>query len=1459
MKRGLLTALMLSVYVLSSAQGIDSTLSNRYWVYKDRFLKFYTHVGGTDPGESLPMDVIRRNLNCGDFSGDRIESGDVMAAMFEYLGVLATEYAILKQTDDYEKQEACKHELYYAIRAIDRVDRFAEIEFFKDPDSIDTKGFFVRDDIRENYYRYWKETDNMAFHGAHATSGFVPDTTIITGSTPILKPWGGPYGGTWLWANDEFALRKTTEELYQQAPFNGFQAYKHDQCPKVRDLASTQAQPEHMRSNEMSQDHALGVLLGMKFIQKFINDETLYIQPTPSDRGMWVMAETRLIAERVMSQVSRKHANVTFKFPIHDTTNPNLPDTISVDFNSAGYLIINPVTGLPVARGWESFLLSGGYEQLGEDLTGNDYDAGFLSVDNYHADYEGWFRQLVANNIFKPIVAPAVNLIKDSANSQDFWRSSWNSIPSLVGSGGEDNSVLDNGLSMVMRLGAATGSWSHQAFATMATNNNYPWFELLYAAMNDLTPIHSKAYYTQLLDSAECSGVSKWPRHYVSHDSTPTGNCGAWVIDNTPTPPDTNYYYFGCEANWAPSQLASGIDTLYIYDTTWNYEHYPFNKSSIFSLPNRDYGTDAWVDGDFNGLDYMLLHNLYRVAFSDSLEGITETNGCPCESTVGAALTQVIDTLISISRFPTYRDIGIRVPEYITHSMDIKNNGVSTHGALIPQGDLTICGNLVRSVGGLIHLEGSDKSRSKELRVTNGGILELRIGSVLRVDSFSKVIIERGGTLIVRQGSEIVLDKGAVLEIRGNLEVAYDATFSITPGSFGQGYVKFVNNGENSSTANAKIIAQTFSKFNLSGPYKGYKIMEIAGSKPIVFPTAMKDSIWDGLIEMGANSTIEIQGSLYTRDLDVVARDTNTPYNVGFLTLGQPNIDIRHTDFSYGKVGISSHTYIGGKTPGIAEVNMYKMDVGVFCEGAGFNIQGEFDECAEAIYLVKPSEPGKVQNTRLEDGAIGITYDGQSTGSLRLRYGTVKNNQAFGMYGMNGSMFIECSTFDGNTDGLYLEFNPLVSINENQQAGGSIFKNAVSNVMYEDAGGFQLDLANGHSSFKNNTYLFDGYLKNHSALIPPVYPATTYKLSSSYNYWDFYTPYQYDLKYFIGNQGKLNAATVNLDHSNHYASEASLITKQSDLCPSYGTGSGQFQTTGAGSMFIDADNQIITNSYYTNAKLSDVFDDVNDVMYYQEEYLTAYNHAKSIFDFTLGPLSKFDQYVLSRIYRTMMEAYGHIMFDDGILIDKTGLTTELLGTMDDLEAKGQNPVDSFWVSQNLTINMDIAEVYRINDHRDTALSILVSTRGNLTEMDDIANIDNFICVIEAEVDVINGIKSPYEMEVMDCYTSGTVPPLPFSEKTTTKAHEDKPFVDWQPQPNPAETGVEVVFNLKTNRYVEIEIYDILGHKLVSQERKHYKRGQNTVSFDVRDWPTGMYFVKFNYDDYSDSKRLVIKR
>jgi hypothetical protein len=119
----------------------EETNLQKYWHYRHRLVNYYMVVGQGN-GKSLPADI--RNHYA--FSSNVIRWGEAPAYQGYYLGVLASEFRLLK---DYgQNTDQTLTELYYALLAIERIDYNAE-SAWNYPNSID--GLLIRDDVPVNF------------------------------------------------------------------------------------------------------------------------------------------------------------------------------------------------------------------------------------------------------------------------------------------------------------------------------------------------------------------------------------------------------------------------------------------------------------------------------------------------------------------------------------------------------------------------------------------------------------------------------------------------------------------------------------------------------------------------------------------------------------------------------------------------------------------------------------------------------------------------------------------------------------------------------------------------------------------------------------------------------------------------------------------------------------------------------------------------------------------------------------------------------------------------------------------------------------------------------------------------------------------------------------------------------------------------------------------------------------
>ncbi len=160
----------------------DAEDLKKYWDYRDRFLGNDGSGGfieiGPDQGKSIPASG--RNLEC-DCKRDWhlvhskapthegsgvMKWGDATVHLGYYLAMLSLEYQNLKLAK--ANTEEVRRELFYALKAYERLDKLAEVTLGMEPD---LNGFFLRDDIPIDFYKDSKQPSGRRF-SINATSGY---------------------------------------------------------------------------------------------------------------------------------------------------------------------------------------------------------------------------------------------------------------------------------------------------------------------------------------------------------------------------------------------------------------------------------------------------------------------------------------------------------------------------------------------------------------------------------------------------------------------------------------------------------------------------------------------------------------------------------------------------------------------------------------------------------------------------------------------------------------------------------------------------------------------------------------------------------------------------------------------------------------------------------------------------------------------------------------------------------------------------------------------------------------------------------------------------------------------------------------------------------------------------------------------------------------------------------------
>lgn len=483
----------------------------KYWYYRDR-LKYFV-VPGEKYGESQII-CIRNLINASNDPNNEInpkqwtnaDYGQIGKHTALYLGTLATEYYLLKRNGQYDNAAKTAYELYLALFAIQEYwDKRAEDHWpdwqpnnsnFTDP----LNGFFIRGNVPCDFYA--KNNDNGYDHGytvfgerhvdllnkgLDSLSVFDPTAYRFKNSNNGYLPLGHP----------GYIDHRTSDLCYGLA-------YEHD-VPNFGD----DPHPERM-----SQDEAIGLMLGMALTIKLTDDNIPYNQ-----NGTIINTYCRQRAIFLFDKIVRYCVNL---------------DKINGD-NS--FRIFDPNHSYDFT-GSSTYTLGKGFIMAGHSVTGYDYG---------HVN-ESW---------------------------QNFM---WMLLQTFGYTGGPKNS------SMIGILGAIGNSWTntYEGIENVSFyNNTETFYLLLWEVLNNLRPNDNKQ--TALLhksldqlDQAPCEGPFCYRSDYIK-----VGN--DWV------------------------HVGSGI---YSDGIGWA-SSYKWFKEQIFQN-----GGDPST-GNFHGLDYMLLYNLYHIVHYD--------------------------------------------------------------------------------------------------------------------------------------------------------------------------------------------------------------------------------------------------------------------------------------------------------------------------------------------------------------------------------------------------------------------------------------------------------------------------------------------------------------------------------------------------------------------------------------------------------------------------------------------------------------------------------------------------------------------------------------------------------------------------------------------------------------------------------------------------------------------------
>ena len=354
--------------------------------------------------------------------------------------------------------------------------------------------------------------------------------------------------------------------------------------------------------------------------------------------------------------------------------------------------------------------------------------------------------------------------------------------------------------------------------------------------------------------------------------------------------------------------------------TQGNWRH-----STQWQHPKRPQLSEQW--GFFNGVDFMLTYNLYRLAFTNTSNGnpFGAYTECSCDNGVTQNISfQETDsennswtldlkwnghkimpttvqspTVTTVTGYHTsYKELGINTYDYFANTNYNINNG----GKVIIKGTTKLCGNNVMELGstGELILGTGNVNEEGILYVTRNTTLNLEADGILTINNNSRVIIEEGALLSYHPNTIIQLNgENAVLEIRGKLDILAGATFQTS----GTGHVLFNIQNPDPSIAPDNVAGTPTSQLVFESTANPKPLKFVVANGTVLAPQSIMqlfkvDGVY-GII--GENAQVFLQSEFQIQNSII---EGTGGYGFIFATLNfTPNI--HHNEFVGGKNALS--------------------------------------------------------------------------------------------------------------------------------------------------------------------------------------------------------------------------------------------------------------------------------------------------------------------------------------------------------------------------------------------------------------------------------------------------------------------------------------------------------------------------------------------------------------------------
>lgn len=748
--------------------------------------------------------------------------------------------------------------------------------------------------------------------------------------------------------------------------------------------------------------------------------------------------------------------------------------------------------------------------------------------------------------------------------------------------------------------------------------------------------------------------------------------------------------------------------------------------------------------------------------------------------------------------------------------------------------------------------------------------------SILIINEGSTLIIDEEAVLEFHPGAQIILDgPNAVLEIKGQIQIFDGATYTVSGGTNGLGYVKFFRNTNLnlapliSSPTNDGIV-------ELIGTGSTDKLIEIDGTEGLKINSDIVNfTLKQAKVLLGDRSVIEpnISGKVFFEQVDVDQLFQDFEHN-GIRINGVKN-EFHMVRVNGGNYGfVNTGLLIGNEKLNLRAVQITGCGIGIMTYSSGLNYLGGFIKGYsiagwKSVGANVPSDITGVwlNNDQSNSGVFGVLLDGVNSAGSTTFTGSKFQNNTSGIQAWNVPVRLKsCNYFEANDIGAQMEAWSNLDLSNNSY---TTFNGNDMHILSRFHGIMHMN--DGHNGFlsSGNSSIFWASLQP-GAQSPSVTYLTLAPTPENYyaNNNLFQTTPSWGNNFYLDERGSrvLNLTTNNLYPNNN---PSVWTSAQNNVCgtPDYetleftgsGGGLGQF----IASKYSTLSGVTIPSGLEYGNNLLNVCSGLLDSLYmgYAPNYSSITCGLGHLARKTYSNSSPIMANLKLELLDHAIKAYAIGVSKNAIFVSEDSLSFAsncLLGTIDTLLIDANN--DSLpWKKVKFNLSASKAEVLRIAKHRDDASILLNSALSVYTDSLETVYLNKWACIIEAEQAFIDSLVTLDSLYInYPCYGQEIEFSAPMLNTTgidnPTKKNEElnnSMFI----YPNPASDLLMLVLNNKQD-IVKIVIYDLKGLVIYSSEISELT---SEFEIDLNTLNSGSYIISVTTDKTVFHSPLIISK